>query len=384
MINLGNFSHTKKISLCFVLSIFVCFEQLFAFDFGLLATNDSTFKSFSENSTSFNQRNEVSAWIKIPFGDSRTHYLITEGLYRFEHDSFSKLDYNYIDFSLFKYAISFDVKDNTLGFNLGRFFSADLTSVIYAQNGDGLLFTFENDFFNVQVGSFYSGLLNANITTMLDADDFSSIDSTKIYSLADKYLNTMATISFFDLFASQSISVQGIASLRLAGTPYNRFYGTVGLSGPIYGNLMYSLSGTAGIKSSNNKTQVSPFVKGTLSYYFSNCAINLNAIYAGNDFTGITSMQAYNSYLEPEYTDLLKTGLSVFYKPFEIILLSGGTDFIFDTKTNCNFKGLQYNIGLDAQVASDVSLSVSWIQYIDSSRTDENYQAIYLKAKISL
>ena len=179
--------------------------------------------------------------------------------------------------------------------------------------------------------------------------------------------------------------MQGIGSFRFAEKSYNRFYGTVSISGSIYQGLMYDVSASAGVKSYDGEdVVVSPFVKGKLSYYFSKWAVNVNAVFAGKDFTGITSLKAYNSALEPEYTDFIKAGISASVKPFDILLLSAGCDSVFDGTKNYGFKGIQYNVDATLQIASDVMIGAGWVHYIDMNVTEENYKSISLKAKIAM
>ena len=292
---------------------------------------------------------------------------------------------NYVDMPLLKYSFGTDAGSGFFDLNVGRFFASDLTSRIIAQNADGCSVSFKNDFFSLQGYASYTGLLNGNITKMLNAKDFNAVDSRQVYSLADKYLNVMATVIFPDLFLQQTVAVQGIGSFRFAEKSYNRFYGTVSISGPIYQGLMYDVSASAGVKSYDGEdVVVSPFVKGRLSYYFSKWAVNVNAVFAGKDFTGITSLKAYNSALEPEYTDFIKAGISASVKPFDILLLSAGFDSVFDGTKNYGFKGIQYNVDATLQIASDVMIGAGWVHYIDMNVTEENYKSISLKAKIAM
>lgn len=375
----------KKVFLTLFLCFFCFAENIFAFDFGVLIFNDTAGKGIAGNAFSLDQKDEVSAWIKIPFGESFSHYLAAECLYRFEYDGYTGFYANYVDMPLLKYSFGTDAGSGFFDLNVGRFFASDLTSRIIAQNADGCSVSFKNDFFSLQGYASYTGFLNGNITKMLDAKDFNAVDSRQVYSLADKYLNVMATVIFPDLFLQQTVAVQGIGSFRFAEKSYNRFYGTVSISGPVYKDLVYDVSASAGVKSYDGEdVVVSPFVKGKLSYYFSKWAVNVNAVFAGKDFTGITSLKAYNSALEPEYTDFIKAGISASVKPFDILLLSAGCDSVFDGTKNYGFKGIQYNVDATLQIASDVMIGAGWVHYIDMNVTEENYKSISLKAKIAM
>lgn len=374
----------KKIA-CLLITVFCFVPRLFSVDFGFLLTNDTCSKNYGSTSFYISQENEVSAWVKIPFGGSLSHYLAAEGMYRFEYNDGTGFSAHYLDVSLLKYAYRTDAGSGVLKVNAGRFFFSDLTSRIFAQNADGIFASFESSAFSVGAYASYTGLLNANVVKMLDADDFDSDGTHCVYSLADKYVNAVVTASFPLLFAGQTLSVQGAGSFRLSETAYHRMYATAELSGEICRNLMYDVCASAAFKLYGNEPlNVSPFVKGTLQYYFSKTALGFNMVFAGNDFSGVTSLKAYNSALEPEYTAFLKTGIFASVKPNDILLFEAGIDTVFDGTKNYRFKGIQYELDLGLQVAGDVFFGMGWTHYIDRSVERENYMEVSLKAKVAL
>lgn len=369
-----------------VLWLFVCCAgTAAAFDFGLLIENSSSAEKTGGGSFHLNQKDDVSAWIKIPLGKGVSHYLAAECLYRFEYDDAPPEISHYVDFPLLKYSFGTRLGERFLNIHAGRFFTADLTSRIFAQNADGCFVSLEDEYVSVQAYASYTGLLNGNTVKMTHAEDFDSVDSKKAYSFADKYLNAMITATFPNLFLQQSVAVQGIGSFRLAEKSYNRLYGTVSMSGPIYRSLMYDICASAAYTSYDGENgTLSPFIKGCVSYYFSKSTVHLSAVFAGTDFTGITSLKAYNSAVEPEYTDFAKAGISASAKPADCVLLSASFDSVFDGTEHYEFKGCQYAVGADIQAASDVLIGAGWVQYIDMNRTEENYMAVSLNAKIAL
>ncbi|MBP3366756.1 MAG: hypothetical protein J6K96_07165 [Treponema sp.] len=362
----------------------LCLASAAAFDYGFLLSNDSRIEAIGNNSYYLNQQNEVSAWLKIPFGKGVSHYLAAEGLYRFEYDDRTSFDANYADLQLFKYVWGTDTGRGFLEIDAGRFFTADATSRIFAQNADGLRVSFTGGQYAVQISGSYTGLLNGNIVKMRNAKDFDLPDDEKLYSLADKYVNAMVTATFPNVFLYQSVSVQGIASVRINETMYNRFYGTISIAGPIYRSLMYDACASMGFSQYDESVTISPFAKGTVSYYFTETAVNLDVLFAGKDFTGITSMTAYSSASEPEFTDILMAGISVLSKPADVSLFSAGFDAVFDGTEQYEFKGCQYNLGVVLQIASDVQSSIDWIQYIDAHSSGEHYCELSFKAKLAL
>lgn len=363
----------------------LCLSSAAAFDYGFLLSNDSRIEAIGNNSYYLNQQNEVSAWLKIPFGKGVSHYLAAECLYRFEYDDRTSFDADYADLQLFKYVWGTDTGRGFLEIDAGRFFTADATSRIFAQNADGLRVSFTGGQCAVQVSGSYTGLLNGNIVKMRNATDFDLPDNEKLYSFADKYVNAMVTATFPNVFLYQSVSVQGIASVRINETMYNRFYGTISIAGPIYRSLMYDVCASMGFSQYDDESvTISPFAKGTVSYYFTETAVNLDVLFAGKDFTGITSMTAYSSALEPEFTDILMAGISVLSKPADVSLFSAGFDAVFDGTEQYEFKGCQYNLGVVLQIASDVQSGIDWIQYIDAHSSGEHYCELSFKAKLAL
>lgn len=375
-------SSIKKIT-AVLFSALIC-STVFAFDFGFLITDDTNFKTDENTKYYVDQKNDASAWIKIPFTKNAKSYFTAEAIYKFEFKSNTNTATHYLDLNLFKFVYSKELKNGSIELNAGRFFTADLSGLIFSQNSDGIFVNYKSDFINASLLASYTGLLNGNVVKQVNAPSYSGPDSKKIYAFQDKYIFAMATVGLQSLFADQNLSVQLLGGFDLSRFTYNRFYATLSLDGPIYKNLIYSLSGTCAIVANGSAVKVSPFVNAKIGYYFKKGSVSASCIFAGKDFDGFSSQTALNSFKEPEYKALIKTGLGGTFKPFDTLLVNAQVNFAFDGTKNYEAKGIEYSIGADFQVLSDVLVGLSWQQYFDINKTDKNYQCGCIKAKISL
>lgn len=359
-------------------------SSAFAFDFGFLLDNNSTFKTNSDKKMYLLQKDSASAWVKVPFGQNVNNYFVAEGLYKFELNQDAKTINNYLDFNLLKVSFLNQFDNGSLKVDLGRYLISDATGIIFAQKSDGAFVKYSNSVVELSAYAGYTGLLNGNVVSMINSEDFEGCDSSKLYSFAEKNVVAILTASFPYAFADQTVSVQGTGSFKVDGNSYNRIYATVGMNGPVSGNLFYNVSGTVAMISYNGQDfKVSPLVKGDVTYYWPVASVGVNAVWAGKDFAGITSQTALNSMEEPEYSDLLKAGIAAKVKPVDNLVVSVSGDVAFDGTKDYELKGVQYLIGADYQIVSDVSVGASWVQYFDINKTDSDYQAISVKAKVA-
>lgn len=373
----------KKIFvLLFISGIFQ--NVAFALDGGALINNDTSFKTNKNQNFYLNQKDIVTAWIKVPFGNNPENYFIAEGLYKFEYNQNLKKSFNYIDLNIFKATYTLHFADNSVKFNLGRFFVSTLSPIIFSQNSDGLSVAFNNNFISASAYCGYTGLLNENIVKMVNVPDFKEINSKKIYNLADKYLVTAETVSFQNLFANQTLGVQFTGAFRMDEVENTRLYTTLLLNGPIASNLIYNLDATAAFtKYNKEEIKVSALAKFVLGYYFDNASVNATVVYASDDFSAISSYAALNNLTEPEYTGIFKPGITATYKPLDNLLITAGFDAAFDTVKSFELKGIQYNVGVDYQILSDIYAGVKWNQYFDINKSDVNFSCVSVQVKVA-
>lgn len=369
----------------FLIVIFTIFSfiNVFAIDYGANLKNDTKISPNEDDFFNLLQRNDLSAWIKVPFNENNSAYLVAEGLYRFEYNNSGSYRVNYIDLSMLQFVLNKEIGDNLFSLNLGRFAFTDLTSCIFGQPADGVSFSFDSSVYNFSLYAAYTGLLNSNVIKMINSEDF-EIEPEKVYALSDKFATVALGVSLPELIPNNTLSLQGFGAIRLDEIANNKFYLTVGLDGVVNQNIFYSVYGTASLKSYDKEDYlISSFAKADLNFIYDKLFLNVNALFAGQDFEGVTSFVALNSGYEPEYNSLLKAGVLASYRILDNVKFFASADIAFNGKENYSLKGFQYDIGCDWQVVSDVYIGLDWNQYIDIDESDANYKAVNLKAMIS-
>lgn len=369
----------------FLIVIFTIFSfiNVFAIDYGANLKNDTKISPNEDDFFNLLQRNDLSAWIKVPFNENNSAYLVSEGLYRFEYNNSGSYRVNYIDLSMLQFVLNKEIGDNLFSLNLGRFAFTDLTSCIFGQPADGVSFSFDSSVYNFSLYAAYTGLLNSNVIKMINSEDF-EIEPEKVYALSDKFATVALGVSLPELIPNNTLSLQGLGAIRLDEIANNKFYLTVGLDGVVNQNIFYSVYGTASLKSYDKEDYlISSFAKADLNFIYDKLFLNVNALFAGKDFEGVTSFVALNSGYEPEYNSLLKPGVLASYRILDNVKFFASADIAFNGKENYSLKGFQYDIGCDWQVVSDVYIGLDWNQYIDIDESDANYKAVNLKAMIS-
>ena len=361
-------------------------QLAFSTETGGLISNDTKFENIEKDgSLKLDQKNGINLWLRTPVSEDGESYFAAEGSFQFEHDgriedSDKKMKL-YADVNLFKLVVKKELEAGNVTFSAGRFFNSDLTGVIFTQNADGVKLDAEISRLNVSLYGAYTGLLNAKNITILGKGDIKTdlTDKEKtVYVMANKFAVGGLTVSLPYIFASQTVSLEGFAAFSAESTKYNRFYGTFALNGPIVSPLFYSVSSTMGFaKYDDQDMEKGNLTKGSLSIYpdYKSMAVSFNALYASGEqgsfkrFQGFTSGTAVNSLSEPEYSGLMKLGLSASIKPVEKLLLFANGDLVFDAaagEENKDIKqaGFQYMAGLNFQAVSDVLLGASFGQFI--------------------
>ena len=366
----------------------------FAVDFGGALRNTTSFKGNSFSSLKLDQTDDLNLWLKIPFTKSGNVYLTAEALYEFEYDQSAEKVYNKLDLDLFKLSASLKAGSCAISINAGRFMFADLSGIAFRQNADGAYFGFDTNYFSASIYGAYTGLLNANLVTILDNPaDPHSADKDLPYDLAQKYVVGAATISLPRLAKTQNLSAQFLGTFKVDGKSYNRMYATLSLSGPIYKTFFYNLASTLGMYSfDGGSIDISNLsqLKFSLFLPFKDLSFNLGGLYASGSqgpfegFRGFTKATAYNAFSEPQHTGIVKGSFSASIKPVNILLLSAGCDLILNAATSSiDYKGFQYNFGADVQILSDIRAGLSFLQYLDKNNSNEDKVQISLNASIT-
>ena len=377
-------------------SLLFAAQLAFSVETGGLVTNDTTFANVEKDGAlKLNQKNGANIWLRLPITADGSSYFTAEGAFKSEYiaseeDSDKKLKLT-LDATLFKLSLKKELSSGDLQLSAGRFFNADTTGLIYSQNGDGLKIDANISRVSFSLYGAYTGLLNAkNVTILANNSDLTTDLNDKektLYVMAKKYAVGAATFSLPNIFASQTISLEGLGAFSLESTKYSRMYGTVALTGPIVSPVFYSVTSTIGMfKYDDSDTEKGNLTTASLSAYpdFKSMSISLNGVYASGkqgsfkSFQGFTSSTAADSLASPEYKSIAKGGISATIKPVSTLLLNASGDIVFNTasgddKDKIEQAGFQYSAGFNFQVLSDVSLGASFTQFI--SKNEYNNEA---------
>ena len=364
----------------------------FGFETGGLISNDTTFKGNDE--LKLDQTDTATLWGRTALNDDGSSYFVVEGSFKTEYDdgipnSDDKLKLT-LDFSLVKLVLKQELDEGTLTFSAGRFFNSDLSGIVFAQNADGVKATYEAARFELSGYAAYTGLLNAKNVTILD-DMPPELDSKKVYVLANKYVVGGLTFSLPHIVKSQTISLEGFGAFGLEDDSFNRFYGTLALSGPLVSPVFYELSSTLGFANPIDGYDMSNLSKISITAYpsFKSMSISLNGVYASGKqvsfeaFQGFTSSTAAECLSEPEYSGIAKAGLAATIKPIEQLLLSLSGDAVFSAEKDIEYYGFQYAAALTWQVVSDVSMGASFGQFFGKDNSDDDKTQLKITANIA-
>ncbi|MBO5607660.1 MAG: hypothetical protein J5930_07145 [Treponema sp.] len=369
----------------------------FAIDFGGTFNNGTRLYTNDFSPMSFSQQDGITAWVRQPFNNSINLYLAAEGtaLFRYSVSDMNKFNSSTfvwcLDLSLLKAGFRFDFGENQLRVSAGRFFVSDVTGLIVGQNLDGAQAVFDAGFLQAGVYAGYSGLTNSQFATILNSSSSTYKNrSSYLYNFNSPYVVTGGSVRFPYLFANQTLTAEVLFAIGTAGpngsnAGDNRIYATAGLNGPIVKDLFYTFSTTLGIDNGvNNMTDLS------VTYYppFLSSSATFSAVYASGDngfmkpFRGFTSMQSTYSYSAPEYTGLLKMGVSGTIKPLQGLLAGVGFDVVMDCASGFAYSGVQWNANVQYRLFTDVVFGLDVSQYWGASEK-QNSTSFKLNAAIS-
>jgi len=367
------------------------FARVFAIEFGGTLGESAELYTNDFDPIAMEEKTKLTLFFRAPFGPSS--YFATEGnaVPTYDVNDITEIsDGEFecpVDLTLFKF--SHTMKTGSLSsanFALGRFAVADTTGFILNQAIDGFSASYNSQ--KLVVGGYagYTGLLNGINTTVLNGD----IDErdSDYYYFASPFLVGQASVYFPYVFMNQSVGIEGMTAIGMKGpngdnSDYNRFYGTVSLSGSLGQKKFYSLSSTFGAEITDGDfDKLSNLSQLSFTYYipeFYNSQVTACALYASgrhgpfNAFTGISSAEASYSAYAPEYSGLVKAGLCGTIMPKKNLLASLGSDIIFSCpKDEFEYAGVQIYGGLVYQMYTDLQLGLSAHQYIgDNDKENE-------------
>ncbi|MBO4319398.1 MAG: hypothetical protein J5857_02905 [Treponema sp.] len=374
-------------------------SSVFAVDFGGEIENNTKLSTRNFETWGLSQQDGLTAWLKVPFNESGNLYLATEGtlflncsIPNLSNASKGNVDF-LVNIGLFKLGGVFNIGDNLLQLNLGRFYLTDVTGLVLSQTADGVQGVFTSDFFKASIYGAYTGFTNARFGSINDNPSKSTYvpDYKKVYSFNSPYIVTGATFSAPYLFANQTVGAEvygmfGTPGLRGNNSGYNRTYLTLFMNGPIVKSLYYTLTTTLGF---NNG--VSNLTVGTLSYYpdFKSSSVSLNASYASGETGSIKAFRSFSSNTatyasnSPEYSNLLKVGLRGSIKPIDSLYTTLGSDIVFDAGNDTGFRGIQWDATARYQVFMDLQVSLTAKQFFDFKENKNNNTSFSINASLA-
>lgn len=357
---------------------------LYAFDFGGSFSN-FTGLTLVKPSVGLDQDNSLTLWLRTPLG--KNGYFATEGGYTFSYDGSSKEITNQLDISLLKANWTFNTNAGKVTLDVGRFISSDCTGVIFNQNSDGFLASFNSDNFSLFGLASYTGLLNAHGTSYYY--DNTSIDYTKLYPLSPKYLIAGLAATFPFLFAEQSLTSEVWAFIDVNGNPapYNRIMATLSLNGNITSSLFYTFSDTVCYDS-----LISDLAMANLTYFMDklNSSVNLSfALATGSNSDPQKKIGGFTPFDlitcdaagTKAYDGIIKIGLSGTCQPTAKFLLSGGFDYLMSYDDKYKTDGVQWSATALWQLFSDMELSLTASHFIPLA---ESTSSTYFQAQAGI
>ena len=318
----------------------------FVFDENLVPTEKSI-KSISE---------EATLWVKIPF--SKSIGLLTEGSYEASYD-FNKLSHK-LDLSFLTLQMSFNPSSiASLDVDLGRFHTADFSSLVFNTFLDGLRLAFSLPEVDFEIYGGYTGFLNNNNANILYSSNFS--DNSSLYPLASKFVAAGFSLEAKNLFGGHTFGtdLSSFISLDSSEARKSSFYVGINLTGPIFQSLYYKLTSTVSFLT-EEPLQTGVLASGDLTFYpgFLASSIVANVTFAtdtfcpfnepGIVFDGSKTLQG-----------VLKTGLSFSMKPLQTFLIALNCDYIMDVeKSSFLQNAVQWGLSSKVYLLSDIMFNL--------------------------
>lgn len=405
----------KKIIFAITL-LFITIIPVFAVDFGGVVDNNTklifpgTTPEGEASKVFLDQRNSLTAWLRVPLNADGSFYFATEGFFQFKHLNGNPRDYSaeasnqyLIDLTLLKlgYVLKIDSK-NTVSVSLGRFAVSDMSGLIFNQNSDGVMLKYDRRWIDFNFYAGYTGFLNSlNVRMVRHPKSTYQQQNTDWYDFATPYIIMDTSVSFPYFFLNQTFSTELIVAAGATGLNFggnnegnagiSRFFWTLALNGPIASKLFYIATTTFEFEE-YGPANLSRF---SLSYYpsFLSTSLTANFVYAsGNNHSGftsfstITSNTAVHALEKREYTGLLKAGLAASIKPANFLYLSGGFDVIWACPDKqIGYDGIEWNATVKWQPFSDLAISAGATHFIGKesyAKTNDKFELL-LKASLS-
>ncbi len=366
----------------------------FSLSFGGNLTTNNIFYFYEEQDLFFENSENLNLWLKFPLSKDYKSSFALEGFYDFSITTTANqptVISNVLDIPLFKFSFNIPSEKIKSTINLGRFYFADTTGLIFYQNVDGLFTNFVSNKTDFSIFTGYTGLINARNTSYFNNP---YDDVANIYALSPKFLVTSARAKF-NIFNTQFFNAEFFASVDFGKLDFHKMYTTLTFNGVIFQRLFYILQSTLGMSLKSDGTeslQLANLSKIDLTAYFNflNSSLSLTGIYASaqsdkiQSFKPITKIDA--SYIGHMYSSVLKAGLFYTFKPINSLLISLGSDCLSSFSQDDSsliFDGIQWSVATKYQMLSDIYILLDGLQFISFGEDKPNYFLAGLKLGIS-
>lgn len=376
----------NKLLIGAVCALFTFVSPVASLEWGGILKNDTqgllpAFKNFS-----LSQSDSLFMWLSAPLGESGL-YFSGEGMYKF---TFTTADNNFsqlADVDLLKISGDYQTAKGIFSIAAGRYMMSDSTAVIFAQNFDGVSVKYAGNRFAVSGFGGYTGLLNSLNVTMINKDGIAFGPESKIYSLSNGFVPAGVSFELPSLFTNQSLSIQTLAFIDIGEEKYNRFYGTLLLSGPITNSFLYNFATSFGTNDFSSLMNYS-----ALNFYlYPNdfLSISFGAEYASgkngpfSPFLGVTSRSIVNSLTAPQTTGAIVPNVvcsCVFDKMYFGIT---GKFLMAVPEDKVETKGVEADFSFIYAVFTDLQIGFDLTSYFDISKNNEDNLTATLRAAIS-
>lgn len=363
---------SKRLLLIFIFAITL--SSAFAIDFGGKVNSTTRLQGPKFKELKWYESASIHGWLTAMLNQKYQLKFSTDVSYEFRYNQADKTIRNILDVNLLKLSSQQTVGANRVELALGRFSVNDVTGVIFNQVSDGANVRFSSQMFTVNGYIGFTRLLNMHDIIMLTDEGDTTVppsDSKAIYVIGPAYLPIGLAITFPSLFLNQSVSVEGLTVIDVKNS-YNRFYGTLALTGPLYKNIFYKVSTTVGSEGMEN---VSNLTKFNFVYYpVPEAQVGVNMFYAsGNQkgvspFKGVTSMPAILAYgsstVNTEYDSKIKVGVNGSYTVASCVYLGADLGVVFECPEKAKYNGFQWRFDVVWNIFHDLQLAAGMYQYI--------------------
>lgn len=378
----------NKLLIGAVCALFTFVSPVASVEWGGILKNDTQVLLPAFSDFSLSQSDSLFMWLSSPLGESGM-YFSTEGMYKFTlatgngNNNFSQL----ADVDLLKVSGDYETAKGVFSFAFGRFMMTDSTAAIFAQNFDGVTAKYSANRFVISGFGGYTGLLNSLNVSMLDKDGTVFAPANEIYSLSNAFVPAGITFELPSIFTNQSLGIQILSFIDLGEEKYNRFYGTLMLSGPVTNKFFYDLAASFG---TNDFSAFMNYSALNFHLYPNDyLALSFGAEYASgkngpfSPFLGVTSRSVVNSTTAPQTTGSIIPDFVISCVIDRMYFGITGKFLMAIPESEVEMKGVEADFSFIYSVFTDLQIGFDVTSYFDISKNNEDNLTATLRAAIS-